>query len=121
MQADLILPDHSYLESWGYQITAPAGDRPAISSQQPVVAPLYDTRATSDVILDLASRLGGAAKQALPWPNTVAFLKEVTAKLVGKDAGFNVKNADKAWAGWRQVGGWWPKAEIGRASCRERV
>jgi anaerobic selenocysteine-containing dehydrogenase len=111
VQADLILPDHSYLESWGYQITAPAGDRPAISSRQPVVAPLYDTRATSDVILDLASRLGGAAKQALPWPNTVAFLKEVTAKLVGKDAGFNVKNADKAWAGWRQVGGWWPTAD----------
>ncbi len=108
VQADLILPDHSYLESWGYQVTAPAADRPAVSSQQPVVAPLFDTRATTDVLLDLANRVGGAVKQALPWPNTVAFMKDVTAKLVGKNAAFVVKNAEQVWAGWRQMGGWWP-------------
>ena len=62
VQADLILPDHSYLESWGYQLVSPPGDRPALSGQQPVVSPLYDTRATTDVLLDLAQRLGGPVK-----------------------------------------------------------
>jgi anaerobic selenocysteine-containing dehydrogenase len=111
VQADLILPDHTYLESWGYQVVAPAADRPVLSGQQPVVAALYDTRATSDVFLDLALRLGGAVKQALPWPNTVEFMKALTGKLQGKDAAYPVKTPEQAWAGWRQMGGWWPTAE----------
>ena len=108
VQADLILPDHTYLESWGYQLASPPGDRSALSGQQPVVSPLYDTRATTDVFLDLAQRLDGAARQALPWPNTVEFMKAAMARLVGQDAPYATKNADKVWAGWRQLGGWWP-------------
>lgn len=106
--ADLILPDHTYLESWGYQVVTPPGDRPAISGQQPVVTPLYDTRATTDVFLGLATRLGGPVKQALPWLNTVEFMKATMAKLVRKSAPYDTKNADTAWGGWRQYGGYWP-------------
>jgi anaerobic selenocysteine-containing dehydrogenase len=109
--ADLVLPDNTYLESWGYQVVMPPGDRPSISSQQPVVAPLYDTRQTTDVFLDLAQRVGDAAKKALPWPNTVAFMKDLTAKLAGKDASYSTKTAENAWAGFRQAGGWWPQVE----------
>lgn len=109
--ADLVLPNNTYLESWGYQIVTPPGDRPAISSQQPVVTPLYDTRQTSDVFLDLAQRVSDATKKALPWPNTVAFMKEMTAKLVGKDALYGAKTAENVWAGFRQYGGWWPQNE----------
>lgn len=108
VQSDLILPDHSYLESWGFQLVTPPGDRPALSGQQPVVSPLYDTRATTDVLLDLAQRLGGAVKQALPQGNTVDFMKALMAKLVRQDALYETKDADKVWAGWRQYGGWWP-------------
>jgi len=109
--ANLILPDHHFLESWGYQFVAPATDRPMISAQQPVVTPLYDTRATTDVILALAQAVGGAAATALPWPNTVDFLKAAVAKLGGQDAAFDTANGDTIWAGWRQLGGWWPTAE----------
>jgi anaerobic selenocysteine-containing dehydrogenase len=109
--ADLVLPNNTYLESWGYQVVTPPADRPVISSQQPVVTPLYDTRQTSDVFLDLAQRVSDATKKALPWPNTVAFMKEMTAKLVGKDAVYSTKTAENAWAGFRQYGGWWPQAE----------
>jgi anaerobic selenocysteine-containing dehydrogenase len=107
VQADMILPESSYLESWGYQIVTPPGEHPAISGQQPVVEALYDTRAPTDVFLDLADRLGGAVKQALPWPNTVDFMKATVAKLVGQPAPYNTSNPEKVWAGWRQVGGWW--------------
>lgn len=110
--ANLVLPDHTYLESWGYQVVTPPGDRPIISGQQPVVAPLYDTRATTDVLLDLANRLGGAVAQALPWPNTVEFMKAAMAKLVRQNAPYDTKNAETTWAGWRQYGGWWPTMAV---------
>ncbi len=110
MQSDVILPDDSYLESWGYQVVTPPGDRPALSGQQPVVSRLYDTQATTDVFLDLAERLGGPVKQALPWKNTVEFMKAATSTLAGQNAPYDTKNPDAVWAGWRQYGGWWPVA-----------
>ena len=108
LNANLVLPDHTYLESWGFQVVSPAGDRPTLSGQQPVVTPLYDTRATTDVFLALATRLGGAVKQALPWLNTVEFMKAAMAKLIRKSAPYETKNADTVWGGWRQHGGYWP-------------
>jgi anaerobic selenocysteine-containing dehydrogenase len=81
--ADLILPDHTYLESWGYQVPMPGADRPLVSGQQPVVRPLYDTRSTADVLLALASRLGGEAAAALPWTGEAAFVQETVAELHG--------------------------------------
>jgi anaerobic selenocysteine-containing dehydrogenase len=108
MQSDVILPADSYLESWGYRMVTPPGDRPTLSGQQPVVSRQYDTRATTDVFLGLADLLGGAVKQALPWNNTVEFMKAATATLVGQSAPYSTKNADEVWAGWRQYGGWWP-------------
>jgi anaerobic selenocysteine-containing dehydrogenase len=108
LQADLVLPDNSYLESWGYQVVTPPADRPVISSQQPVVSPLYDTQATSDVFLALADSLGGPVKQALPWKNTVDFMKAVTGTLAGQLAPYSTSNPDEVWANFRQYGGWWP-------------
>jgi anaerobic selenocysteine-containing dehydrogenase len=109
VRSDLILPDHTYLENWGYQMVTPPGDRPAVSGTQPVVTPLYDTRANTDVFLDLAQRLGGPVKEALPWKNTVEFMKAAMARLVNQDAPYETKNANAVWAGWRQFGGWWPQ------------
>ena len=99
VQADLILPDHTNLEGWGYHV-APHADRRIVSGQQPVMRPLYDTRATVDVLLALAQQLGGALREALPWQNEVEFLKEMTGKLFGDSVG-------GSWAIWRQRGGWW--------------
>jgi anaerobic selenocysteine-containing dehydrogenase len=101
--ADLILPDHTNLESWGYHVPALA-DRPVVSGLQPVTRPLYDTRATADVFLALAQRLGGSVAQALPWPNEVEFVKETIASL--GPAGVS---ADAYWSQWRRQGGWWPE------------
>jgi anaerobic selenocysteine-containing dehydrogenase len=111
VQSDLTLPDDSYLESWGYQYVTPPGSRPAISGFQPVVSRLYDTRATTDVFLDLAQRLGGAVKQALPYENTVAFMQDAMAKLVKQDAPYDTTSAAAVWSGWRQYGGWWPQID----------
>ncbi len=103
VQADLILPDHTSLEGWGYHVPAIA-DRLVVSGQQPVMRPLYDTRTTVDVLLALAQQLGGSLSQALPWPNEVEFLKEMTE--VWRDDG---TSAEAFWSAWRRQGGWWPE------------
>ena len=53
--ADLILPDHDPLEQWN-DFEPRAG---AVLLQQPVMQPLFDTRQTGDVLLGLASQIGG--------------------------------------------------------------
>jgi len=113
--ADLILPDHSYLESWGYQIPAPSADRPTVSGQQPVVQPLHDTRSTAEVLLALAARLGGKAAEALPWPDEFAFLQESASALQGSSLGaYDADTQAGFWALWRQHGGWWTEKELPR-------
>jgi Fe-S-cluster-containing dehydrogenase component/formylmethanofuran dehydrogenase subunit B len=47
---DLVLPDHHAIESWGDAQPLPG----VISLQQPGMDPVYDTRATADVLLALA-------------------------------------------------------------------
>jgi len=54
--------------------------------------------------------LGGVVKAALPYQNTVEFMKANMAKLVKQDAPYETNNADAVWAGWRQFGGWWPQS-----------
>jgi anaerobic selenocysteine-containing dehydrogenase len=63
--ADLILPDHSFLESWvdgNPESGAPVAAR---TSAGPVMRPLYTTRATPDVLLEISQKL--AKPLALPW------------------------------------------------------
>ncbi len=116
VQADLILPDHTSLEGWGYHVPAVA-DRRLVSGQQPVMRPLYDTRATGDVLLALAQRLGPSAgsgqaelAQALPWRNEVEFLEEMTGAWREEET-----SGEAFWAGWRRRGGWWSEVEERRS------
>ncbi len=56
---DLILPDNHSLESWGD--AAPV--RGTIGLQQPAMEPVFDTRATADVMLELSRRSPATAAQ----------------------------------------------------------
>jgi anaerobic selenocysteine-containing dehydrogenase len=64
--ADLILPESSSLESW--QILPPPMGIPFdyVGLQQPVLEPLYKSRAFEDAWFELARRLGGRAAAAVP-------------------------------------------------------
>jgi anaerobic selenocysteine-containing dehydrogenase len=113
--ADLTLPDHTYLEAWGYQVPEPGADRPVVSGQQPVVYPLYDTRATADVLLTLAASLGGKAAEALPWMDEASYLEEITGELYRSSLGaFDARTPAGFWSLLRQYGGWWSEKEIRR-------
>lgn len=111
--ADLILPDHTYLESWGYQVPSPGADRPVVSSQQPVVRPLYDTLATSNVLLELAARLGGKPAEVLHWKDEASYLEDTVGELFNSSIGaYDARTPSGFWALWRQYGGWWSKKKI---------
>ncbi|WP_303721736.1 molybdopterin-dependent oxidoreductase [Malonomonas rubra] len=82
LQADLILPDHSNLESWG-DIVPPAGTRQqVIGLIQPVVKPLHNTRAFPDVLLALAKGMGGNLAMQLPHESYLQWLEEDLIKRI---------------------------------------
>jgi anaerobic selenocysteine-containing dehydrogenase len=121
LYADLVLPDRVYLEGWGYHVASPSFQGlPVVSSQQPVVPPLYDNLATADVLLTVAQRIEGAA-QALPWADEVEFMQSVLANL---PAGAMISDDPVTqWVRYRQFGGWWPAeapaAELPEAAVSE--
>ncbi len=72
--ADLILPNHHYLERYE-DVPAPTGfNKPLIGLTRPVVKPLYNTRHTGDAVIAIAKASG--ADSAFPWENYEACLKE---------------------------------------------
>lgn len=98
--ADLILPDRTYLESWGYEVVAPGFGEMVVSSQQPVVKPVYDNRSAADVLLAVSREIP-LASGGLSWEDEVAFLKESVSQLSGG------VEADLFQASFQQHGGWW--------------
>jgi menaquinone reductase, molybdopterin-binding-like subunit len=75
MLADLILPDHTYLEKID-DITSPVGLQYTLYGvSAPVVKPLYETKHAGDTLIELAKKIGGAAGDAFPWPDYEQVLK----------------------------------------------
>ena len=70
--ADIILPSHSGLESWGLH-TVRAG---VYSLQQPAMAPIFDTRDVGDIIISLVTMLGVTLPQAGPEGTFRAYVKD---------------------------------------------
>ncbi len=103
-KADYIFPDHTGLESWGYQRVATGTGKSTLSGAQPAVAPFYNTRATADVILAAAQRAG----KALPYADEVAFIQSKITGLVTAEGGFHsAGEINTFWAQFQQFGGWW--------------
>ncbi len=95
--ADLILPDHSFLESWVDSVPE-SGSLVAVASvAAPAMHALHDTRATADVLLDVATKL----HKPLGLPATYdAAIKASFSALPGPAGG-------DAWATGQTQGGWW--------------
>ena len=80
-QADLILPNHIYLERYEDVPFARGFPKPIFGLTQPVVEPLYDTRHIGDVIIQLAQETGGTVADAFPWKNYRGCLEETLEEL----------------------------------------
>ena len=74
--ADLILPNHIYLERYE-DVPTPVGMiQPLIGLSKPVVDPQLDTRHVGDVIIQMAKGLGGSVADTFPWDSYDSCLKE---------------------------------------------
>jgi anaerobic selenocysteine-containing dehydrogenase len=104
--ADLILPDHSFLESWT-ESAPESGSLVAVTSvAPPVMRPLYQTRAMGDVLLDIGRRLEKPLD--LPWKTFDEMLKSTFASVTGKED-------DALWLASLKQGGWWGDVSKGAA------
>ncbi|MBI3781180.1 MAG: molybdopterin-dependent oxidoreductase, partial [candidate division NC10 bacterium] len=131
-QADLILPDHTYLERWQDDPVLPVMKSPVLGIRRPVVKPLYDTRHTGDAILGIAKAMGGKVAAAFLWEDFEGLLKEaakaifhagggtifsppfeeVQTKALG-ERGWRLptyKSFDEFWQALVERGGWWEPA-----------
>ena len=88
--ADLILPDHTYLERWqDDQVTHLAGFT-CFSVARPAAAPLRQTRNAADVVLQLAKALGGSVGESFPWDKYEDVLYEGARGLYDAGRGYVV-------------------------------
>lgn len=107
VMADLILPDHSPLESW-LDDTPPSGSaQPLVSLAAPAMSPLHDTRAMPDVLMELAHQLGADAAKSLPWKTYEEALKAAYAGLQKQKGSITAKDADDFWQKIQDQGAWW--------------
>ena len=79
--ADLILPNHIYLERYEDVPFARGFPKPIVGVTQPVIEPLYGTRHTGDVIIQLAKEMGGTMAEAFPWDDYQGCLEETLEDL----------------------------------------
>jgi anaerobic selenocysteine-containing dehydrogenase len=105
--ADLILPDHSYLESWVDSIPESGTAQAVASLAPPAMNPLHHTRAMPDVLLEVARQLGGDVGKALPWKNYQEMLQSSFNSLRGHPGSLTAKSADDFWNEAQEKGGWW--------------
>jgi anaerobic selenocysteine-containing dehydrogenase len=75
MFADLILPDHTHLEKREDIVWPPGLQYALVGISKPVVEPLYDTRHTGDVIIQIAKAVGDNINRSFPWKNFDECLK----------------------------------------------
>jgi anaerobic selenocysteine-containing dehydrogenase len=107
IESDFVFPDHTGLESFGYQRVLAGTDRETISSVQPVVQPVHDTKATVDVLLAAAAGVGGDITAKVRYTDEVDFLQQKIAPLITAGGFYSAAEIPTFWSKWLQYGGWW--------------
>jgi menaquinone reductase, molybdopterin-binding-like subunit len=114
--ADLILPDHSFLESWLDDIPESGARQAVVSLAPPVMRPLHNTRAMPDVLLEVGRELGGSVASALVWKTFEDMLRETYTALSRQKGSIDTRDAGQFWSKMQADGGWW-SAEVEASSA----
>ncbi|UCH19577.1 MAG: molybdopterin-dependent oxidoreductase [Deltaproteobacteria bacterium] len=100
--ADLILPNHIYLERYEDVPVISGIKYPLIGLAKPVIDPQFNTKHTGDVIILLAQALGGFIANAFPWESYEACLEETLGDkwetLLQQGFWLNVSFSPPSWA-----------------------
>ena len=112
--ADLILPDHSPLESWLDDVPECGSTQAVLTLAAPVMSPLHDTRSMPDVLLQISHLLGGDAGGTSPAESFKEILQTSVATLSGnRFASDSDKDRNALWMEVLARGGWWGEAVRG--------
>jgi anaerobic selenocysteine-containing dehydrogenase len=111
--ADLILPEHSYLEDWGSDVPDAGPGYEMVGFQQPVVRPFFESRGVHmgtknfpDVLLAMAQELD--MDLGLPGEAFKDVLEDGARQLYEKGRGSVKATSFRSfWNGVLQRGGWW--------------
>ncbi len=79
--ADLVLPTATYLESWGLDSSPSLNFIPFIALQQPIIRPYGNSVPISDILIELAHRIGGELSRSFKFPSTEEYLKKVISEI----------------------------------------
>jgi menaquinone reductase, molybdopterin-binding-like subunit len=105
--ADLILPDHSPLESWLDDVPESGTSEAVLTLAAPAMRPLHNTRAMPDVLLEMAKSLGKGVSEALPW-KTFEEMLQSSFREIAQAEGCDLSDGfDKVWGRVLEQGGWW--------------
>lgn len=119
-QADLILPDCTYLERWQDDVMDPGLGYPVVGLRRPVIEPRFETHNTGDVVLEMAKRLASPIAEAFPWQSFHEVIKERVRGLHASRGGsISADSFDEFWKVLLEKGCWYgPPYQYGR---REKV
>jgi anaerobic selenocysteine-containing dehydrogenase len=106
--ADLILPDHTFLESWSEALPESGSMMAVVSAAPAVMPPLYTTRATPDVLLEIGRGLQRPLE--LPWQTFDEMLAATFTGLPEMTEGID------AWTDAQEKGGWWGSLPSNRST-----
>lgn len=105
--ADLVLPDHTYLERWQLDVPPASIGYPVFSVRQPVVEPLHNTRSTGEALIQIARAIGGSVGRSFP-SNELDMIKHMVRGVQeGGRGSIQEADFDEYWKKLLATGGWW--------------
>jgi len=113
LYADYILPDNYYLERWQDDTVYASTGYPVTGLRVPVVQPVYNTRNSMEVIIDLSKRMGGKIGEYFNALGSFENMLQGIAKGFEKTPGDNGVNSFDSWA---EKGAWYKKPYLYRFS-----
>jgi thiosulfate reductase / polysulfide reductase chain A len=104
--ADMILPDHTYLERYQDAPTYPFEGFPMTQLRVPAVEPIHDTKYFGDTLIEIGKRMNGPDGRVLPALDSAENVLRHLAKGFETDPG---DNGVDGWESWVEKGVWYKK------------
>ncbi|HEY7545885.1 MAG TPA: molybdopterin dinucleotide binding domain-containing protein, partial [Blastocatellia bacterium] len=109
--ADLLLPDHTWLEGWNISATRAVESGSVVNLTQPVISPQLDTKQTADVLLALARSLGSSPQ----FENAEETVRQA-ASGIAHNAG---AKDEEVWSLFTERGMWTIKPQSNKQTARQ--
>jgi anaerobic selenocysteine-containing dehydrogenase len=105
--ADLILPQHTYLEGWMDSGATPGIAFAHAAVGQPVVEPFYETRHTGDVLIQITQALEGGVNRAFERPDFLSMIQDRMHGVYASGEGTVVSGSfEESWVQFLKERGW---------------